>query len=151
MVKNKNYEYGAWKYISDTYPNADIYFCIQDSTFVHNYIDVSILGDNCVYTFNHGSGYSLHISIKEDGIKMLKDSGLNYERYIDTDFMLAQHSSFILTKAILNDIFTHLKVPPINKEGSCIYERSFGIYFLDKGIATLNLYNYMSKIHNNRV
>ena len=29
MVKNKNYEYGAWKYILDTYPSFDIYFCIQ--------------------------------------------------------------------------------------------------------------------------
>ena len=28
MIKNKNYEYGAWKYSFDTYPNFDIYFCI---------------------------------------------------------------------------------------------------------------------------
>jgi hypothetical protein len=151
MVKNKNYEYGAWKYISDTYPKADIYFCIQDSILVHNYVDVSMLGDKFVYTFNHDFGYFSHMTVKEDGIKMLKDSGLNYESYIDTDFMIAQHSSFIVTNTILNDIFTHLKIPPINKDGSCIYERNFGIYFLDKGITTLNLYNYMSKIHNNRL
>ena len=34
FIKNKNYEYGAWKYALSIYPNYDIYFCIQDSIIV---------------------------------------------------------------------------------------------------------------------
>lgn len=149
MVENKNYEYGAWKYILDKY-TADIYFCIQDAMFLNKYIDLDILDDKTAYTFHHHSGYNLHTSIKELGIENLKNSNLNYMPIIDTDFNLAQHSSFIVNKQIFQDIFRHLTIPPIDKNGSCFYERNFGIYFLDKDINTIDLYNFMSKIHGCR-
>ena len=47
-------------------------------------------------------------------------------------------------------IVTNNQIPPINKEGSCCYERIFGIYFLDKKINTLNLHDFMNKIHGKR-
>jgi hypothetical protein len=150
MIKNKNYEYGAWKYILDKYPSFDVYICIQDTTIIYKYIDLNILDDKTVYTFNDHTGYSLHPSIKKKGIENLKDSGLNYESIIDTEFNLAQHSSFIVNNKIIKDIFKHLTIPPINKDGSCFYERNFGIYFLDKGIETVNLYKFIHKVHGKR-
>jgi hypothetical protein len=151
MVKNKNYEYGAWKYILDSYPSFDIYFCIQDTITINKYIDLNILDYKTAYTFHNLSGYYSHMSIKELGIENLKDSGLDYNSLIDTNFNLAQHSSFIVNNIIIKDIFKHLTVPPINKEGCCFYERNFGIYFLDKNIKTINLYDFMSKINGQRV
>ena len=151
MIKNKNYEYGAWKYIVDTYPNFDIYFCIQDSNIIFKYIDLSRVNDTTVYAFHNLSGYTLHPSIKGEGIENLKESGLNYQSIIDTKFNLAQHSSFIVKNTTIKDIFRHLTIPPINKSGSCFYERNFGIYFIDKGIHTINLYDHMNKIHGSRI
>lgn len=151
MVKNKNYEYGAWKYILDKYPNFDIYFCIQDSIIINKYIDLNIIDDKTSYIFNNNIGYNTHISIKKEGIANLKGSGLNYKSIIDTDFNLAQHSSFIVNNSIMKDIFKYLTIPPINKRGSCFYERNFGIYFIDKHINTINLYNYMYKISGERI
>ena len=152
MIKNKNYEYGAWKYIVDKYPSFDIYFCIQDTTFIHTYIDLNKLDDNkTAYTFHHYSGYYNHLSIKEKGIENLKDTGLNYHSIIDTHFNLAQHSSFIVKNTIMKDIFTHLTIPPIDKDGCCFYERNFGIYFLDKDIKTINLHDFMHKINGGRM
>jgi len=80
----------------------------------------------------------------------LKGSGLNYMPIIDTDFNLAQHNSFIVNKKILEDMFKHLTIPPINKDGCCFYERNFGLYFIDKCIHTHDLYNYMMKISSLR-
>jgi len=150
MIKNKNYEYGAWKYILEKYPSFDIYFCIQDTNIINKYIDLNKLDDKTAYTFHNHSGYNSHISIKEIGIENLKNSGLNYHSIIDTDFNLAQHSSFIVKNITMKNIFKHLNIPPINKEGSCFYERNFGIYFVDKGINTINLYDFMSKINGGR-
>jgi GR25 family glycosyltransferase involved in LPS biosynthesis len=150
MIKNKNYEYGAWKYIVNKYPSFDVYFCIQDSIFLERYIDLEVLDDKTAYTFHNRSGYNSHLSIKDAGMENLKGSGLNYMPIIDTDFNVAQHSSFIVNKKILEDIFKHLTIPPINKDGCCFYERNFGLYFIDKCIHTHDLYNYMMKISSLR-
>jgi hypothetical protein len=150
MIKNKNYEYGAWKYIYDKYPSFDIYFCIQDTTIVYKYIDLNKIDEKTVYTFYHHSGYYSDLKIKEKGIENLKDSGLNYHSIIDTNFNLAQHSCFIVNNKIINNIFTHLTILPIDKDGSCFYERNLGIYFLDKSIQTINLYDFMHKINGGR-
>jgi len=151
MIKNKNYEYGAWKYILDKYPSFDIYFCIQDSTIINNYIDLKVIDDKTCYAFHNHSGYHSHPSIKEKGIEKLKDTGLNYNSIIDAPFNLAQHNSFIINNIIINDIFKHFTVPPINKVENCCYERHFGIYFLDKGIKTINLCEFMSKTECGRM
>jgi hypothetical protein len=151
MIKNKNYEYGAWKYILNKYPFFDIYFCIQDSTIINKFIDLNVVDDKNAYTFHHNSGYNAHLSIKDLGIEMLKTANLNYMSIIDTDFNIAQMCTFIVNKKTLEDIFKHFTIPPINRDGSCVYERNFGIYFLDKGINTFNLYNFMNKTYLRRV
>ena len=150
MIKNKNYEYGAWKYSLDTYPFFDLYFCIQDSQLIHTFIDLNVLNDKTAYTFHHHSGYNSHPAIKHLGIENLKDSNLNYKSIIDSNFTLAQHNSFIINKNILENMFNNLTKPPTDKLGSCFYERNFGIYFLDKNITTIDLYNYMNKTHGKR-
>lgn len=149
-IKNKNYEYGAWKYILDKYPNFDTYFCIQDTIIINRYIDLNILNDKNVFTFHNFSGYHYHPEIKNDGIENLKGSGLNYEPIINDYFNIAMHSSFVVNNHTINDIFKYLTIPPINKYGSCFYERNFGLYFIHKCIHTHNLFNYMSKIHGLR-
>ena len=148
MIKNKNYEYGAWKYILDKYPSFDMYFCIQDSMTITKHIDLNVLD---AYTFHNYTVYNSHPNIKDLGIENLKDSGLNYMPIIHANFNLAQHSSFIVNNKTMKDIFKHLTIPPIDKNGSCFYERNFGIYFLDKEIHTIDLYNYIEKINGNRV
>ena len=150
MIKNKHYEYGAWKYIVDTYDDADVYFCIQDAMSINRYINLNVVNDTTAYTFHNASGYISHHCIKAAGIENLKGCRLNYMPIIDDSFMLAQHNSFIVNKRILKDIFNHLTHPPINKEGACFYERNFGIYFLDKSIHTINLYEFMDKFSGNR-
>jgi hypothetical protein len=151
MVENKNYEYGAWKYILDKYTSSDIFFCIQDTMFVENYIDLDILNDKTVYAFNLPGGYKFHMATKEVGIENLKNSNLNYMPIIDTDFNLAQHCSFIVNKQIFQDIFRHLTIPPIDKNSACSYERIFGIYFIDKGIHTVDLNKFICKINGGRI
>jgi len=150
LVKNKNYEYGAWKYISNRHSTYDVYFCIQDSNIIEKRIDLSVVNDRTAYIFYHETGYEAHMSIKEKGIDNLKKGTLDYEPLIDTRFNLAQHSAFIVNRKTLADIFISLPEPPVDKEGSCIYERNFGLYFIIKEFTTLNLYEYMSKKHLGR-
>lgn len=151
MIKNTNYEYGAWKYILDKYPFFDIYFCIQDTITINKYIYLNVVNDNYAYTFHNHSGFNSHLTIKDMGTEILKSSNLNYTSIIDSNFNLAQHCSFIVNNTILENIFNHCTIPPINKDGSCAYERIFGIYFLDKGINVLNLYDFMNKTSAGRV
>jgi hypothetical protein len=150
MIKNKNYEYGAWKYILEKYPWFDIYFCIQDNININQYIDLNILDDKSAYTYNNYSGYNSHLRIKNLGIEILKGSNLDYMPIIDTNFNLAVHNSFIVSNKLMKDIFNCLTIPPINKEGSCAYERNFGIYFCINEITTFDISNFIHKRHGNR-
>jgi hypothetical protein len=150
FVKNKNYEYGAWKYALEKYSDFDLYFCIQDSIILARYIHLSIVNDTRAYIHYHKSGYHSHLSIKQEGILNLRDSGLPYQSLIDTKFTLAQHSIMIVTRNILQDIFSTLTHPPENKNGSCFYERNFGLFFLCKNIHTEDLSHYVTKHHGKR-
>jgi hypothetical protein len=147
FIKNKNYEYGAWKYTLELYPDYDIYMCIQDSTVVHKKIPMDV-NNNYIF-FNH-SGFHWHTSIIPAAVHAMNKSGLNYYHLIRTNFCLAQHSSFIVKNETIKDIFKTFTEPPINKDGSCCYERIFGLYFILKNITTMNLYAYMRKVHENR-
>jgi len=151
FVKNKHYEYGAWDYAHKTYPDYDVYFCMQDSITVERYIDVSNVDDNNSYCFHHHTGYYFDLEVKQIGIDNLKDSGLNYLPIIDTYFNLAQHSTFIVNNKTIKDIYNTLKNPPTDKRGSRMYERNFGIYFILKNINTINLNDYMSKMNGKRI
>ena len=68
FVKNKNYEYGAWKYAIDQYPGFDIYMCIQDTMLVLKQINLDLVTENQVYACLHYSGFYHDISLKPRGI-----------------------------------------------------------------------------------
>ena len=150
-AKNKNYEYGAWKYAYTLYPKYDIYICIQDSIIINKQLDLNIVDNNNAYTFFHNSGFYSDINIKEDAIKLLNHVNLNYKDIIDTEFNISTHSSFIVNNYVMKNIFKTLINPPINKNGSCSYERIFGMFFILKNIKTHNLENYFTKNHGKRI
>lgn len=147
FVKNKNYEFGAWKYAFTLYPNFDMYFCIQDSMIQKMRLDVSMIDDHTAYIWYDHSGYFNHPSIKEKGCANLRASGIDMGTLVDKRFMSAQHSVFIVNNTVMKDIFDTLKVPPIDKDGSCFYERNFGLYFVYRGIQTLNMSECFEKVH----
>jgi len=150
FIKNLNYEYGAWKYALDIYPNYSTYFCIQDSNIIKEYINLDAINDSTAYTFHHHSGFHGVSHLVDLGMLMLENSGLDFKPTFFTGYNLAQHSAFIVNNNVMNDIFKRLTIPPVNKEGSCCYERVFGLYFILKNINTIDLYNYMTKIHGKR-
>ena len=148
FIKNKNYEYGAWKYTLDLYPDYDNYMCIQDCALIYTKIPMDVKNN---YTFHNLSGYLSHPSIKDKGNHAMRNSGLDVSGVIDTDFCLAQHSSFIVNNATIKDIFKTFTEPPVDKDGSCYYERIFGLYFICKGKDTIDLYDYMIKVSLGRM
>lgn len=150
FIKNKHYEYGAWKYSQIQYPDYDIYFCLQDTMFLTNKIDLSVINDTTVFTWHNHSGYFSDITLKHEGILYLKDTNLYYNYLIDTYFNLAYGNIFIVNNNIIKDIFNTFNIPSINKEGSRIYERNFGLYFIIKNINTIDLSSYLIKYHGNR-
>ncbi len=44
-----------------------------------------------------------------------------------------------------------LQIPPIDKTGSCFYERNFGLFFILKNIITHNMYDFFMKEHGGRI
>ena len=145
FIKNKNYEYGAWKFASKTYPNYDVYFCIQDSIVVTKEIPLSVVDNTNAYTFFHNSGFMLNAVVKNVARSNMNRAGINYSNVINTPFNIAQHSSFIVNNFVMKDIFKTLVSPPQNKMGSRSYERVFGIYFIKKHIKTHDLQGYFKK------
>ena len=152
FANNKNYEYGAWKYAYSKYPNYDKYICIQDTLLITKQIPIDIVTSNSAYTFtDHDKGFLSHIEIKPVGMSFLNNSSLtNYEDLGD-NFIIATHSSFIVNNERMKDLFDTLREPPTNKDGSCAYERVFGLYFQLKNIKREPLQNYFSKIHGGRL
>lgn len=151
MIKNKNYEYGAWKSGYEMYPNYTKYLCIQDGISIDRKINLDIIDDYNAYTYFHLSGYYCHMNIKHLAVDFLKDTGLDYANIIDTAFNLAEHCSFIVSNNVIKDIFKTFTVPPTNKAGSCSYERLFGLYFILKNINTHNMENYVTKVSGDRL
>jgi hypothetical protein len=153
-AKNKNYEYGAYKYAYNLYPNYDIYICIQDTLICTKKIDLTIVDNNNAYIYFHFGGFAYNTDkkpYKQYAIKLLEGVNLNYKDIIDTPFNLSTHNSFIVNKHVMKNIFETLVHPPINKDDSCAYERIFGLYFILKNIKTHELLNYFTKIYGGRV
>ena len=151
FCKNRNYEYGAWKYALSTYPDYDTYFCIQDTIIIQHKLDLSIVNGLTAYTFHNYSGFTSHVSLKPHALNYLKDSGVEYASLFDKTFTLAQHSMFIVTNSVIKDIFRTYTVPAIDKDGSCCYERLFGLYFLHNKINTIDCSMAMTKYNGRRV
>jgi len=150
LIQNKNYEYGAWKYGYELYPDYKKYMCIQDSICIHKEIDIDIVDDNNAITFFNPSGFTSHPPIMQMSTEFMKDSGLDYLNIINQHFNLATHCTFIVSNNVIKNIFDTLKVPPTNKDGSCAFERIFGLYFILKNITTHDLQHYVSKLHGGR-
>lgn len=155
-AKNKNYEYGAWKYALEQYPDYDVYFCIQDSLHVQSKINLHDVNDKTALLFYHVSGFhsiyppGVPVIIPSEAIELIKDSGLDYSQVINTRFTLATHSSFVVSNAVLRDIFTTLTKPAVSKGDSINYERVFGLYFILKNIRTIDIQKKLQKIHGGR-
>lgn len=151
FIKNKNYEYGAYKYSYSKYANYDIYCCIQDGILFINNIDISEINDDTAFIFYDNSGFNSHLQIKSHAINLLKNVDLDYQKIIDTNFTLATFDSFIVTNSTIKNIFEVLINPPISKEGSCSYERLFGLYFIIKKYKTINIRGSIKKIYGGRI
>jgi hypothetical protein len=152
-IKNKNYEYGAYKYAYEKYPNYNVYVCLQDTLILKNNFDINLINDFQSFVFVENSGYFHLPEYKNIGIEKLKNASLDYDKYIDINdsFMLAQHNSFIISKKVMNDIFNTFKDDlPLNKKDSEIYERNFGVYFIVNEHKIINIADYFEKIHGNR-
>lgn len=150
LLKNKNYEYGAWKIGYALYPNYDIYMCIQDSLLVQTPLDLSIVDSNNVYTFFHHGGFLFDFPTIPIVKELTQNTGLNYEHLIPTLFNIAAHSSFIVDNYRLGHILSTLINPPSNKVGSRAYERIFGLYFILHTIRTHPMNQYFNKFTGSR-
>lgn len=55
FIKNKNYEYGAFKYAYSIYSLYNYYICIQDTTLCNKKIPLDIVNNNNAFIFFHDS------------------------------------------------------------------------------------------------
>lgn len=150
FLKNKNYEYGAWKIGYELYPNYDIYMCIQDALLIQQAIDLTIVNSNNVYTFFHCSGFLFDIPTIPIVKQLTLNTNLNYENLIPTLFNIAAHSSFIVNNYVLKHMYSLLIHPPISKIGGRAYERIFGLYFILHSIKTHPMNEYFTKLGGGR-
>ena len=147
-VKNKNYEWGAYKYAYENFKDFDKYICLQDTIVIRQKIDMSIVNEKKVYTAWHLSGFYAHDGLKNGEIRnrIFKNVNLDVEHIINSAFCLAQHNIFIIDKKCLGLLFETLINPPIMKEDTNFYERLYGMFFILKDIETVNLHPYIIKI-----
>ena len=150
FLKNKNYEYGAWKIGYTLYPKFEMYMCIQDSLLVQAPLDLSIIDSNNVYTFFHPSGFLYDIPTIPIVKELTQNTGLIYDDLIPTLFNITAHSSFVVNNYRFGHILSTLINPPSNKVGSCAYERIFGLYFILNGIHTHPMNQYFNKFEGGR-
>jgi hypothetical protein len=151
FIRNKNYEYGAWKYALSIYPDYEYYFCIQDSIELLQEIDIQSIRKNRTYTFIDYSGYESDPTIKQKGWEYLKSCNIHIDSSLhDSQFAIACHCSFIVHRNIMNDFFRVFTIPPTDKEGSRCFERLFGLYFIIHNLQTIPLNSFVKKIHGER-
>tara|TARA_B100001057_G_C22606883_1_gene855032 strand:+ start:11 stop:697 length:687 start_codon:yes stop_codon:yes gene_type:complete len=153
--KNRHYEYGAYKYSYQMYPNYDIYVCIQDTVLFTKKINIKHVSNEQAYIYKHHSGFNLDRQSIPFSMRVLKSSPFPYPDYANDPsvrtFPMCQHCSFITTKKNMSGIFETLTIPPSDKLGSRSYERLFGLYFLFKNIKIINLRQLkVKKVHRKR-
>lgn len=153
FIKNKNYEYGAYKYGLSLYPDHDIFICIQDSFILNKKkIILDLVDDNNCYTYHNFTGFdcgwwgNIPVSLFKNSLLEIDINEIKN----DKTFCLATHNSFIVNNVVMKDLFKTLNEPPICKGGSCAYERIFGLYFIKKKVKTIDLRQYVSKINGKR-
>lgn len=152
MVQNKNWEYGAYKYGFEKYPNYKMYLCFQEGILIRKKIN---LRENNIYLMPHISGWKAFKQGKEIGFNLIKDTKLfdYYQKRYRTRFIVCAHNSFIVDNKTISELFNTLTFPPSNKLEEMAYERLFGLFFEKystnlKSITNIN--RYIQKIHLNK-
>lgn len=84
-VRNQNYEYGAYKYSYETYPDYDIYICTQDTVLFSDDVDLDIVTNDHSLIFKHDSGFLLDRNTIPFSMEVLEKSPFEYENYIMGD------------------------------------------------------------------
>ncbi len=128
LIKNKNWEYGAYKYGFNKYPNYKMYLCFQESILLKEKIKLEEKYLYLIYTTQGWSSYRkewMNVSLE-----LIKNTELfdYYNNNIKSNFLLCQHNSFIFNNNTMKDMFNTLIYPPKNKIGEMAYERLFGLF-----------------------
>ena len=149
-ANNKNFEWGAYKYALEKFNNYDIYICLQDTTILNKKLDLHMITNGRVGIAFHKSGFNSHKSLinSNNFHRLMKNIDINAKNIMlcNTNFCIAQHNIFVITKLDLQDLFKTLKNPPIIKLDSNFYERLFGMYFISKQIKTIDIQPNIKKI-----
>ena len=130
--KNKNYEWGAYKYAHDNFPYYDFYFCLQDTIIFEKPFDIDLIEDNSPYTIFHSGGFKLMgrgFSSQDLLNHKIFKQNINFDDMVNEDFILCQHNTLLITRSDLSKLFKFLINPPTNKIETEMYERIFGAYF----------------------
>jgi hypothetical protein len=133
LIKNKNYEWGAWKKGYELYPNYDIYMCIQDSFPPLRRADVDSLKENDIMACKWKCGFGNDPHCIPEVRNLLKNTKyenshvFNYDHHDPDPFYVASHTFLITNKKNLCHLFETLPNLPTNKLGSRAMERVLGI------------------------
>lgn len=139
LVKNKNYELGAWKKGYELYPNYDIYMCIQDSIEAVKEVDLNPVPNGTIIAFkwqcgflndNDNSGTQLCLPEAKRLLKNTiyeKNKLLKRALKLNIGFPTAVCNFLIINNANLKHLVKTLPNLPQNKEGSRAMERILGI------------------------
>ena len=138
FIKNKNWEFGAYKYGYEKYPNFTTYICIQDSLLPKQKVNID---SNELYFFVykqnsqlHNSGWNYYKKSIDRRIFLSKRLMENtiysdfWMKSIKRNFGICCHISFIIKNEILKQMIDTLPVLPINKAEEMAYERIFGLF-----------------------
>lgn len=155
MIKNKNWEYGAYKYGFNKYPNFKMYFCLQESCILKQRIEIE--NEDNIYLYTNTTGWK-HFSKHMNRIpNLIKNTKLYdyYKKTINSNFNLCTHNLFIVNNKIIEKIFKKLPNPIMDKIDEMCYERLLGLFFekyaLDNHYKIKDIKKYIEKIHQKKI
>ena len=159
LIKNQNYELGAWYYAFHKYNNYDIYMFIQDTLILTNKIEnleQDVLINDIVYSCHYTA------RIKDGGYlenlhDIYKNTKFNFITQIHPDQFIqgSAHTSFIAKRDIvkkvleLEDIYREKQLYK-SKIESWLSERTLGIVLTSLNCNKCDMTPYTFKIHGNR-
>ena len=150
---NSNYEFGAYKLGYESNKSYKNYMCIQDSFIPIKKIDsLNEISDQISMVNKYEIGFSTHtgiINCAKDLVDKTTYSEL-FSKICNTKFMIDLNCSFIVSNNTIKNIIDTLPNLPINKDGSCSYERIFGIFFLYHNHEIIDINGYFQKIQLGR-
>jgi glycosyltransferase involved in cell wall biosynthesis len=159
LIKNKNWELGAWNYAFNKYNNYDVYMFIQDSLIPHRAIAFdynNILENDYVYSCHYTATLEKggHLKHLKD---VYKDTELSciFDVKDDTIITGAAHSSFVansnITKKIieLEKIYIDKKICK-TKIDSLLSERTVGMLCDRYAKKRINMWNDFKKVNLKR-